>query len=84
VCVFVRLVANMSDRFLQQRINNEFCVKLGKNESDTCAMLSILSQKQTINFITADTTITQQSSHIEITYEDNVHHFLRYQGYCSV
>jgi len=30
----------MSDRFLEQRINIKFCVKLQKNASDTCAMLS--------------------------------------------
>jgi hypothetical protein len=30
----------MSDRFLEQRINFDFCVKLGKNASDTCAVLA--------------------------------------------
>jgi len=30
----------MSDRFLEQRVNIKFCVKLGKNTSDTCAVLS--------------------------------------------
>jgi len=30
----------MSDRFLDQRINIKFCVKLGKNASDTYSMLS--------------------------------------------
>jgi len=30
----------MSDRFLEQRINIKFCVKLGKNASDTCAIPS--------------------------------------------
>jgi hypothetical protein len=29
----------MSDRFLEQRINISFCVKLGKNASDTYTML---------------------------------------------
>jgi hypothetical protein len=29
----------MSDRFLEQGINIKFCVKLGKNASDTCTML---------------------------------------------
>jgi hypothetical protein len=38
--VFLRLVAKMSDCFLEQWINIKFCVKLGKNESDTCAVLS--------------------------------------------
>jgi hypothetical protein len=30
----------MSDWFLEQWLNIKFCVKLGKNASDTCAMLS--------------------------------------------
>jgi hypothetical protein len=30
----------MSDRFLEQRIHIKFCKKLGKNTSDTCAVLS--------------------------------------------
>jgi hypothetical protein len=30
----------MSDRFLDQRINIKFCMKLGKSARDTCAMLS--------------------------------------------
>jgi hypothetical protein len=30
----------MSKLFLEQRTNITFCVKLGKNASDTCAMLS--------------------------------------------
>jgi hypothetical protein len=38
VCVFIRLVAKMSDRFLEQRINIKFCVKL--DASDTCSLLS--------------------------------------------
>jgi len=38
--VFLRVVAKMSDRFLEQRINIKFCVKLEKNASDPCAMLS--------------------------------------------
>jgi len=33
-CVFVRLVAEMSHQFLEQRIDIEFCVNLGKNASD--------------------------------------------------
>jgi hypothetical protein len=30
----------MSDWFLEQQSSIKFCVKLGKNASDTCAMLS--------------------------------------------
>jgi hypothetical protein len=38
--MFLRLVAKMSDRFLEQRINIKFCVKLGNNASDTYEMPS--------------------------------------------
>jgi hypothetical protein len=37
--VFLHLVAKVSDRFLEQRTNIKFCVKLGKNAIDTCVML---------------------------------------------
>jgi len=37
--VFQHLVTKMSDWFLEQQINIKFCVKIGKNASDTCAML---------------------------------------------
>jgi hypothetical protein len=37
-CEFLHLVAEISDLFLEQRINIKFCVKFGKNASDTCAM----------------------------------------------
>jgi hypothetical protein len=38
--VFLRLAVEMSDRFLEQRINIKFCVKLEKNASYTYAKLS--------------------------------------------
>jgi hypothetical protein len=38
--VFHRLVAKMSDRFLEKRISIKFYVKLGKNASDISTMLS--------------------------------------------
>jgi hypothetical protein len=40
MCVFLHLVEKMNDQFLVQWVNIKFCVKLGKNASDTCAMLS--------------------------------------------
>jgi len=33
------VIAKMSDRFSEQRTNMIFCVKLGKNESDTFSVL---------------------------------------------
>jgi hypothetical protein len=39
-CVFLRLVAEMSDRFFEQRIDIKFCMKLGNNTSDTCTLPS--------------------------------------------
>jgi hypothetical protein len=38
--VFIRLVERRSVRFLEQRINITFSVKLQKNASDPCAMFS--------------------------------------------
>jgi hypothetical protein len=38
--ISLRLHAEMRDRFLEQRINVKFYVKLGKYASDACAMLS--------------------------------------------
>jgi hypothetical protein len=38
--VLLRLVTKRNDRFLEQRINVKFCVKFGKNASDTCALHS--------------------------------------------
>jgi hypothetical protein len=48
--------------------------------------LSVWSQKQTTQSAmeTADIPMTQKSSHVEITNEDNAHHFLGYEGYCSL
>jgi len=40
MCAFLRLVAEMNDRFLEQLFNIKFSVILGKNTSDTSAMLS--------------------------------------------
>jgi len=34
--------------------------------------------------VTSDIHTTQESSHVEITNEDNAHHFIRYQGFCSL
>jgi hypothetical protein len=38
--IFLHLVAKMSDRFLEQRMNMKFWVKLGNNAKDTCAIFS--------------------------------------------
>jgi len=38
-CEFLLPVARISHR-LEQRINVKFCVKLGRNASDSCAMIS--------------------------------------------
>jgi hypothetical protein len=49
-------------------------------------VLSIRSQKQMMKFTmeSAYIPMTQESLHVEITNEDNAHHFLSYQGYCSL
>jgi len=38
--MFLHFIAKMSDPFLEQQISIKFCEKLGKNASDTCAVLS--------------------------------------------
>jgi hypothetical protein len=38
--VFLHLIAKMSDQLLEQQIDIIVCVKLGRNASDTCAVLS--------------------------------------------
>jgi len=38
----------LSDHFLEQQINIIFCVKLGKNANDTCAMLFEAHGKETM------------------------------------
>jgi hypothetical protein len=38
--VFIHFVTKMSGHFLEEQISIKFCVKLGKNRSDNCAVLS--------------------------------------------
>jgi hypothetical protein len=53
--VFLRLVTKMSDRYLEQRMNIKFCVKLGKNAIDTyalfCAAYGGEALKSEVNFL---------------------------------
>jgi hypothetical protein len=47
--VFPYLVVKMNGCFLEQRISITFCVKLGKNATYTCAMLSKAYGRDAIN-----------------------------------
>jgi hypothetical protein len=75
----------MSARSLEQRVDIKFCVECGKDASDSCAMLSEAYKRGTMD----KSNVFQwhkrfrESAHVEITSEDNAHHFLRYQVYCS-
>jgi hypothetical protein len=86
MCVFLRLVAKMNDWFLEQWINIKFCVKLGKNASDTCAILSGPYEGEAMRKSNVFDWYKRFKvrSHVEITNEENSHHFLRCQGYCSL
>lgn len=51
----------------------------------TYCALNMIPKAKTIFLIEAvDILTTQEGSNIEITKEDNVHHFLRYTGCCSL
>jgi hypothetical protein len=62
------VIAKMSDRFSEQRTNMIFCVKLGKNASDTCAMLSEVYGRDAVKTsrVSEWHKRSKQSSHIEI------------------
>jgi hypothetical protein len=84
--VFLRLVAKLSDRFLEQRIYITFWVKLGKTASDTYAMFSEAYGEEAVKntSVLEWNTRLKESSNIEITNEDNAYHFVLYQSYCSL
>jgi hypothetical protein len=65
-------------------MNVKFCVKLGKNESYTCARLSKACGEESMKNSKCFKRQKRfkESSHVEITNEENAHHFLRYQEYC--
>jgi hypothetical protein len=73
-CVFLHLVAKMTDWFLEQQINTKFYVKLKNNASITCAKLSkayrgeAMKKSKVLNGI--------KGSHVKITNEGNAKHFL--------
>jgi len=81
--VFLSPIVKMNDQFIEQQINITFC---GNYHWRWNTVLSIWSQKQVTNFAMeiAGISMIQESLHVEITNEDNDHHFCRYQGYCSL
>jgi hypothetical protein len=72
----------MSDRYLEQIINIKFRVKLEKNATDICAMLSEVcggdGMEKTSVFEWKK--CFKESSHVKITNEDNTDYLLRYLG----
>jgi hypothetical protein len=61
-------------------------VKLGKNASDACAVLSEAYWEEAVYNLNVFEWCKRfkESSHFEITNEDYAYHFLRYVGYCSL
>jgi hypothetical protein len=73
--VFLRLVAERRDRFLEHRINIKFCVKLGKNTSDIGAMLSEAYGGEAVKHLS----VSEWHERFKIKNEDNAFHFLRHR-----
>jgi hypothetical protein len=84
--VLIRLVRKISDLFLEQQISIKFCVKLGRNASDTCGMLSGACGEEAMKMSSVFDWYERFREGRENVKddEDNAHHFLRYLGYCSL
>jgi hypothetical protein len=69
----------MGGPFLDQGIGFKFCVKLGKNTSSTCSMLfeACGAESMRKSSVFEWHALLKKSSHVEITNEENAHHFLR-------
>jgi uncharacterized metal-binding protein len=76
----------MNERYLWKKIDIKYCVKLGKNASDTCAMLSDNYGREDMKNSSVfkwHKSFKEGREDVEND-EDNAHHFLRCQGYCSL
>jgi hypothetical protein len=73
----------MSDWILKQGIDVKCCVKLAKNESDTCALLSEAYRAEAMkkSGVPEWHKLFKEGLHVGITNEDRAHQYLRYQGY---
>jgi hypothetical protein len=82
--VFLRPIAKNEQWILERRINVKFFVKLGKNASDTCAMVSEGYGGEAMkksNVSEWYKRFKKGHEYVEDD-EDSSHHFFRYQLHC--
>jgi hypothetical protein len=72
-----------NDRFLEQRINTKFCVKLGRNPNDTSNAYGVEDIKKGAVFLSVMND-SNRARHVEITNANSANRFLQYQGHCSL